>query len=434
MKRSARKPAKGQVLPIALAVLMILTIFVPLMVFFTQRDAIWAVKQAANTTAFHLAESGVEKAYLYISQSTTTWQALMDGTAQTGYQFDTSYSDIDGGTYSVSITSGPASQEVTVISVGRDRLKRETRALKVVYGNSVYGAVAIYAGAGAQIGGGVNVEWGGIMSPYTIDAANRNHPQFWSASQIATKDTNPDPPNCDSPNCVQWHAYYPNIPPAPSIDFTAYRTSAAANMGGGCPAGGTPAGSCYYSGSVANWKYTTTGPIFIEGDLTIKSPGMYHDGDMVVMGNVNLPNGVWGNGSSAMTMPPDAWKQYGNDWAFYVQNFDNAQATYPGLNGTYTTPAVCHGSVSNTAGCSSSKLAVKGMLYVGGNFNNGGGGGGNSDIYGALYVIGSATQTAASGVNFYYNAAASSNLITTNVSLMRISWQDSMYGWPPALP
>lgn len=74
------------------------------------------------------------------------------------------------------------------------------------------------------------------------------------------------------------------------------------------------------------------------------------------------------------------------------------------------------------------------MLYVGGNFNADGGGGGNSDIYGALYVIGSASQTASSGVTFYYNAAASTGLLTTNVSLSRISWQDTNYGWPSALP
>lgn len=421
---------RGQVLPIAIAVLMILTIFVPLMVFYTQRDAAWTVKQAASTNAFHLAEAGVEKAYLMISQSTITWQALMDGTAQSGYSFDTSYGDVSGGTYSVSVTSGPDSQEVTVYSVGRDRQKREVRALKVVYANAVYGAMAIYAGTGAQIGGGVNVEWGGVMSPYTIDAASRNHPQFWSASKIISKDTDPNPPNCDSPNCVQWHSYYPNIPPPPSLRFNDYRSSAAANTTGGCPAGGTPSGSCYYAGSVTNWKQTTNGTIFIEGDLTIKSPGMYHAGSLIVMGNVNLPNGVWGNGTATMTMPSNAWKQYGNDWSFYRSNFDAAApTTFPGLTGTYTTPSSC-----DPTACVSTKLAVNGMLYVGGNFNNGGGGGGTSDIYGAMYVLGSATQTAASGVNFYFNAAAASGLLTTNVSLVRVSWQDSTLGWPSSLP
>lgn len=343
MSQKTRTPRRGQVLPIALACLLILTIFVPLMVFFTQRDAIWSVKQAGNTRAFHLAESGAEKAFLYLVQSTTTWTNLMNGTAQTGYVFDTSYADVNGGTYTVSITSGPGTQQATVISVGRDNLRREVRSIKVIYGNSVYGAIAIYAGAGAQIGGGVNVEWGAIMSPYTINANSRDFPQFWTASQIITKDTDPSPPNCDAPNCVQWHSYYPSIPPAPSIDFTMYRASAAANTTGGCSANAsvaTPAGSCYYAGNVTNWNETTTGTIFVEGDFTVKSPGMYHNGALVVMGNVYLPNGVWGKGTATMTMPADAWKQYGNSWTHYHNTFDTGSpATFPGLTGTYTTPS-----------------------------------------------------------------------------------------------
>lgn len=418
----------------ALAILLVLTILVPLMVFYTQRDSIWTVKQAANTTAFHLAEAGVEKGYLFLAQSTITWSNVMKGQAQTGYNFDVGYADVSGGTYAISITSGPGSQQATVITVGRDARKRETRALKVVYSNASYGATAIYAGKGVQIGGQVDVEWGGVMSPGTIDAANRNHPQFWSAGQILTKDTSPNPPNCDSPNCVQWHAYYPNIPPAPQLDFSFYRSSAAANTGGGCPAGGTPAGSCYYAGSVSNWNYTTTGIVFVEGSLTVKSPGMGHTGSFIVMGNVNLPNGQWGYSGSpgtSLRLPPDAWKQYGNDWTFYRNTFDqSAPMSFPGLNSTsYTSPTLCVPSP-----CLSQKVAVNGFMYVGGNFNNGGGGGGNSDIYGVLYAIGSATQTASSQVTFYYNADAANNIITTNISLSRSSWQDATYGWPPALP
>ncbi|HAZ07666.1 MAG TPA: hypothetical protein DCZ01_03875 [Elusimicrobia bacterium] len=430
---SARRN-RGQVLPIALAILLVLTVLVPLMVFYTQRDSVWAVSQSRNNTAFHLAEAGAEKAYLYMSQSTVTWGSIQAGAAQTNYNFDKSYADINGGTYTISITSGPNLQQATVISVGRDLFKRERRALKVVYANSTYGAVAAYAGRGLQIGNAVNLEWGGAMSPYTVDAAGRNHPQFWSASAITSKDTDPNPPNCDGPACCQWHSYSANIPSPPSIDFDFYRTSAAANMAGGCPAGGTPANSCYYASGAAAanaWKETTTGAAFFEGNLTIDSPGMYHKGDMVVMGNVNLPNGAWGKGNVTMTMPTDAWKHYCNDWAFYRATFDSgAPASFPGLDSTYTSPSACNPA----AGCVSTKIAINGMLYVNGNFNNNGGGGGNSDVFGALYAVGSASSTANSSVTLYYNSAASSSLLTTNISLVRVSWQDSMAGWPASLP
>lgn len=427
--------ARGQILPIAVAILIVLTILVPAMVYYAQRDSIWSAKQASNTGAFHLAEAGIEKAYLFVSLSTSTWDILQLGTAQADYNFDKSYTDIAGGTYTVSVTSGPGAQQVTIISVGRDRLKREVRALKAVYSNSIFGNTAIYAGRGVQIGGQVTVEWGGVMSPYTIAANNLGHPQFWSASQILTKDTDPNPPNCDSPNCVQWHSFQANLPPPPTIDFDFYRSSAAINFTGNCPAGGTPAGSCYYASgaaAAADWKETTNGIVFFEGALTVKSPGMYHKGAMVVMGQMNLPNGAWGVGSATMTMPPDAWKQYGNDWAAYRAGYDTAApATFPGLDNTsYTSPSVC----APASGCVSSKIAVNGFLYVGQNFNNGGGGGGNSDIYGVLYSVGSATQTANSPVTFYYNGNAANQIKATNVNLTRVSWQDTLVGWPASLP
>ena len=72
-------------------------------------------------------------------------------------------------------------------------------------------------------------------------------------------------------------------------------------------------------------------------------------------------------------------------------------------------------------------------MYVGGNFNNGGGGGGNSDIYGVLYAVGTSTLSAASPIDFYYNGNATSNVVTTNVSLTRSSWRDEVRGWPAGL-
>lgn len=405
--------------------LVILAIMVPAIVLWVQRETVFASKQSMSTVAFHLAEAGAEKAYLYVSLSTVTWNAIQAGTAQTDYKFDKKFTDIEGGSYAISITSGPGTQQVTIITIGRDKYGKESRGIKVIYSNTIMGDTAIFAGQGVQISGGTNVHWGAVMSPSNIDATGRNFPQFWSASQITGKDTSANPPNCDSPGCCQWHSFQATLPTPPSLDFDFYRTSAAATAG--CPAGGTPAGSCYYASSVANWSNTTTGKtIFIEGDLSVKSPGMFHTGTLIVMGNVNLPNGVWGNGTVAMSMPSKAWKQYCNSWATYTgYGIDGtAPAAFPGLSSTYQ---------SGAATLTSKKVAVNGFLYVNGNFNNGGGGGGNSDIYGVLYAIGTSTISAASGVDFYYNGNATSNLVTTNVSLTRYSWQDYSVGWPAGL-
>jgi len=431
MKNSSLAGRAGQILPGAIAMLTILAIMVPAVVYWVQRENIFASKQSHNTQAFHLAEAGVEKAYLFVSLSTITWNSIQAGTAQADYSFDKVYSDVAGGTYTISITSGPLTQQVTIVTVGRDRFGKETRALRVVYGNAILGDTAIYSGRGVQIGNSVTVEWGGVMSPYTIMANSANHPQFWSASQITTKDTDPNPPNCDSPNCHQWHSYEKNLPSAPLIDFDFYRTSAAATTG--CPthAGANtavPANSCYYPGDVTDWDDTTAGKtIFVEGALTVKANGMFHTGTMIVMGNINLPNGAWGDGTVTMSIPTSAWKHYGNDWAFYKATYDplTPHADFPGLESTYAPAGLTY---------TSKKIAVNGFLYVGGNFNNGGGGGGNSDVYGVLYAVGTTTMTPNSnGVTFFYNGDATDNLVTTNVNLTRVSWRDEVRGWPAGL-
>lgn len=426
--RYLSRPPRGQVLPAVVGALMVLVIFVPLMVTYTQNEAKWTQKQASDTVAFHMAEAGIEKAYLYMTQSTSTWGTLMLGNAPVNYSFDRSFSDLDGGTYSISITSGPGDETATVISVGRDARGLHTRAIKAVYSNSLFGATAIYAGRGVQLGGQVDVEWGAVMSPYTVDADSRLHPQFWSASQITTYDTTPNPPNCDSPDCCQWHSYQANLPPAPTIDFDFYRSSAMGNTTGGCPGATT---GCYYNGSVSNWNHNTSGTIFIEGTLGIKAPGLYHRGNIIVMGNIELPNGNWGSGNLVMSMPPDAWKQYCRNWNYYRTTFDTgAPAQFPGINtNTYSSPSACN----PISGCTSSKVSVNGLMYVGGNFNSNGGGGGNSDIYGVLYAVGSASSTANSPVTVFFNSGAADAVKSTTVNLTRASWQDVNNGWPSGL-
>ena len=124
--------SRGQVLAIVIILLLVVTTLVPVMVMYAQREAVWTAKQSANTSAFHLAEAGIEKGYLAISLSTKTWVDLQNGTALTNYQFNTAFSDLGGGTYAISITSGPLTQQATIISVGRDQLRRETRAVRVI--------------------------------------------------------------------------------------------------------------------------------------------------------------------------------------------------------------------------------------------------------------------------------------------------------------
>lgn len=413
-----RPPSSGQVLPGVIAILLIVSILVPAMVLYTQREAIWTNKQARNTSAFHMAEAGIEKGYLAISLSTKTWRDLMNGTGIADYKFDRRYTDIPGGYYAISITSGPNKENATVISIGRDSMGKESRALQAIYSNATLGGIAIFSGSGVAIDGGTDVHWGAVVSPQTVNADSRLYPQYWSAASVLTYDTNPDPPNCDQPACVQWHSFSAGIPPTPTIDVNAYRTSATAT-------------NSYYNGDQSWSDYTSSGGFttFVEGNLTLGSPGVDITGSLVVTGNLTTTSGSWGKGSRTMKVPRDAWKQYGQTgaWATY-KPFDNAEpADFPGLDSDYLAA-----DTLTYAPTPNGKFAVSGLMYVQGNFTIAGGGG-TSYLHGAAFILGTSTMTSASGVTLFYDKEASQAIQTTKIILARESWQDVLRPWPAGL-
>lgn len=404
---------RGQILPGVIAILLIISLLVPAMVLMTQREAIWTNKQARNTSAFHLAEAGIEKGYLAISLSTLTWRNLQNGVAIDDYKFDRKYTDVPGGEYTISITSGPDVEKATIISVGRDGMAKEVRAIKAVYTNSTLGGIAIFSGSGVAIDGGTDVHWGAVVSPNPVNADSRLYPQYWSASSVYTYDTDPNPPNCDSPDCCQWHSFSPAIPPTPVLDLNAYRSSADAS------------GTLYTTNqSWSNFTYNGGGTVYVEGNLTIGSPGIDILGSLVVTGNLTTTSGNWGKGTRVPTLPRDAWKQYCRSWATYTPFDTTEPAAFPGISSSYMSPAGHTYSPTPNG-----KFAVSGLMYVGGNFTISGGGG-TSYIHGVAFVLGSSTMATASGVTLFYDKSASQNLQTTKIVLSRDSWQDVLQPWP----
>ncbi len=428
MRRAFGNGERGQVLAIVVVILLVVSILVPVMVQYTMREATWTAKQAANTTAFHMAEAGIEKGYMAISLSTLTWKSLQDGVLIDNYQFDKKFTDLSGaGSYAISITSGPDTEQVTIISVGIDKFSRETRAIKAVYANATLGNTAIMGGTGVTWdGNNMYVEWGSIISPNEIiPRAGALHPQMWSADDIDTLDTNGSAaPNCDSPNCWFWHSYYSGIPPMPTIDFNFYKSSAQA-------AGSGPCGAYYTNGNrTGNCTDTSGNPYYIEGSWT-NFGGSDVRGAVIVQGNFSTSNGSLSGTSRAVTVPRQAWKQYCNDWSFYLTEFNsdawltaNHPTACPGLFSTYLSPATMTATIDPV---------FQGMLYVGGDFTGPTGGGNTTLIYGIIFVRGHVYLNSNSHVTVYYDSAASSSLQTTQVILSRQSWQDVLYQWPSGL-
>lgn len=413
---------KGQILVIAVLILCVLAIIVPVLVMYSQRESKWSVAQSRSNTAFHLAEAATERGYLIVAQSTTTYQSIQNGAVLTGYNYDTAYTDVPGGRYAIRITSGTNPGEVVITGVGKDSSGSSVRTLEIIWANSPFGNVALWANGGVTVtGNNFTVEWGAIMTPKTITVNGRKSPQLWSAGSIDLDTNAASPPNCDSPDCCFWHSYNSSIPPTPTIDFSYYKSSAVAS--------GT-----YYSGN-QSWtsKTDTTGKVwYIDGNLSMATNN-YIKGDLIVIGDLNPSGGNWGNGGVTATMGTKAWKQYCNNWTYYKTKTGasgngywadtGAAASFPGLTSNYT---------AGTITASLPKVVVYGFMYVGGNLNWAGGGG-NADFLGVAYINGNATLDATSHATIWYNGDVAANIKTSNVVLSRISWKEYRSAWPTGL-
>jgi hypothetical protein len=393
---------RGQILIGAIIVLVVLSILIPAIIMHVQHETDWAMKEQRSTRAFQLAETAVERGFQQLILSTGNWTTIQGGGTVTNYNFDHTYTDMYGGSYEIKIEK-TGTQAATITGVARDTLSKEIRAVQAVYGNSASNA-AIFAEGGITLTSNPGVEWGPVNSPSSIDTT-QVHPRFYSAGNIANKDTNgAAPPNSDN---VQWWSYYPNLPPAPEVDLQTYLSSATTQ--GHLFPNATYPGPDYRMSDICGAG--CVGSYYFTGDTTLKTPSGYvGNGAIVVIGNLTL-QGSAGNGNYSATLPANAWKEYGNDWAFYRTNYDGgAPATFPGINGTYT-----HGTITSTI----DNVLVHGFLYVNDAISISGGG--NMSVHGSMY-IGDSTSLDGSHVKVYYDD--STTILTKNVSLVRASWNE----------
>ncbi|MBI3549112.1 MAG: hypothetical protein HY078_08750 [Elusimicrobia bacterium] len=416
------KNERGQILVVVILVLVIASVLIPVMVMSTQREAKFTSKQSQSTSAFHQAESGIEKGYLVISVSTLTWVNLQKGTMIDGFKCDVQYTDIPGGRYCVSISSGPNTQEATVISIGQDKLKKETRAIRAVYSNAMLGDIGVQAQNGVTMSGSnVDVEWGSVVSPKAITIGNKLHPNFFSASSM-DKDASATPPNCDTPNCWWWHSFYSGIPPTPPIDFDYYKSSAIAS-------GTAPCGMKYYvPASSTPWSTdcddTSGKPFYVEGDWTSFRSKM--NGTVIILGNMSWDNGnAHALSAYNATIPPQAWKQYCSDWTAYTA-YD---ATFP-----YTDCSTTPKGYNRLGQTYNISPTIKGLLYIGGNLTIPNGGGNSDLVHGIVIVQGTADINTNSHAHIYYDPSTGDNLQTTSILLSRTYWADFLIQWPSSLP
>ncbi|MBI5744318.1 MAG: hypothetical protein HY952_07200 [Elusimicrobia bacterium] len=430
------KNKKGFILPAVIMAFVLLLLIVPAMVRWVQDDTKISTKDQKSSSAFNLAEAAVDRAYWKVKSSTTTFESIRAGTTLAGYRFDTTYYDVPGGSYRISISSGPSADMITVVGEGRDSNKTETRSVKVVYANTSIPGAIISGGMLSATGNSV-VHWGPIMAMNDITvsgaALSTHFPRKLSKNVVRPLDTTNDlnPPNTDN---LEWWSNY-DVPELPQFDFTTMRSSAAATGTLNCQTSGGSvkccfASSCTYSGAAC----TNCGVQNLNNDSRInKNYTWYWDnntswsgqnglrGTIIVRGNLGITGSDQYCPNCVMAVPSTAWQEY--------QKIDtSASNQYPGDTGlksnaaTYTLGS-CGSSCEG--GATGSDLGVYGFLYVGGDFDRAG----DSDIYGALWVVGNVAG--AGNATVFYDGSL--KLPTLNVVLVKQSWQEtspSSISWP----
>lgn len=454
----------GQVLMGVLAILIFLMIAIPQLVGWIQNESRWTVKEQKTTMAFNLAESGIERGVWKLKSTTATWVTAYAGTPITGYQFDTTYRDVAGGTYRIRFTTGPAANQVTVLAEGRDNASQEVRALQAVYQNQALPG-AMMTGGLMTYHGAFEVHWGPVLAHNNIvisgNAATEYFPRKLSSQVVIgtagqPRDTNGiNPPNTDN---VEWWSDY-DLPDMPVLDFATLRSSAAANgtlnyyttsgaSGSGKCVGWAGHGRCqtgsnswathankphffdcnHHPLSKQNLIWYWDGDLILTGDMSSGDHRLGLYGTLIVRGNLTIDSGD----GYAFTgrVPANAWREYKR---IKTSNWDtNASNEYPADNGYQANRLTFnHGSETWTGGppAANTDVGLRGLVYVGGDLTI------NSvaDVSGVVWVVGNVTSNATGerALIFYDDSI---QVPTLNVVLIRQSWKEvapSSVSWMP---
>ncbi len=423
---------------------MVSLILIPVLVMYIQNEARWTLKETRSNVAYHLAEAGADRAIWYVLQSSANWTAASSGIAISGYNGDSQYSDLSGGLYTIRITSGPLSDQITVVSKGRDNSTKELRTIKGVYSGA---ALASGLGVSGSIDYQPNfsVHWGEVISYNDINLPNASAPYYparRSKGSVDPWDTSVNPPNSDSSK--NYIAFDTTLTTPPEIDFDYYRQKAKNTLApdpgavGGGSNGGQSAGyrgTGYFDGASEvkfksyNFECSTC-VFFVESDDakledTAASRGFMHIEALIIQsGNLHIHSN--GKNPYTVSVPTDAWKQYTGGTSINPNGPADTAALdeYPG-DGGYHLVKVSHTLPNATFdGAGNTGVAFHGFIYTN-SFNCSGG---NNILVGRLGV--GSGGTSINTMNIYYDPAAASGVHYSKSPINRISWDEIVSTWP----
>lgn len=426
----------GQVLVGVLLLLAVALILVPALVLHVQNEAKWSVKQVRSDRAFHLAEAGQDKTLWHLSLSTANWSKASEGIPLAGYDFDVAYADLDGGTYKISVASGPDAGQVTVISRGRDESTKEVRSIRAVYSGATLISGFVAEGS-IDYQNTFTVYWGQVTSytGITQGGSPPYHPIKVSKGEVTPWDSDPGGANGETGKNYQ---SYVKLGDPPQVDFDYYREKAKntsapdpATIGGGKNGGQTAPwrGTGYFDGTKeVKWKnYTfncSTCVFFLETSKA-KIDGIGYlrvEALIVYSANIHIHND--GADPYIVYVPTDAWKQYTAGTVLNPTEGDSsATQEFPGDGGlnsvdaTYSIPTAAFDGAGNTG------MSFHGFLYSH-SFNCNGGE--NSNV--GQFLIGPG-GTDISTMIIYFDPAVAQNVHYTRPQIQRVSWDEIVQAW-----
>ena len=452
-----RRPSKrGQTLVIALGVMLVLLIMVPVMVTVIMNENRWAVASKKGTTAFYLAEAGIDRGYWKMKESGAYWTEL-NTSHIAGYDFDQAYTDVPStgtaslgtyavmcSTYSLFGTALTADQRVITAS-GRDKDGKQIRTIQLIIEKSP-GVSAAMRASGLAFSGGAVIHWGPVQADTTLilsGGACVRYPRKYTKLGIdksgmagtCIEDLNPAQPNYDTDNPNPHTEFWtynepPGVPTAPAINLPYYKNLAMYSTA--AVAAGYPGGGAYYAANqtLNNPKDSLRMVRYGEGNIRLQGQ-VCTWGVIISMTDVNFAGNQCTVGQAPLGRYPHIVFTPSGAWQEYTKVDTAAAGDYPGdtggpgsagLNATYT-----FGAAADTNIQAQATISHEGFVYSGGPFSAGGG----SLIVGAVLAPND-PGGGAGGVSIYYQ----DNLdikITGSADFYRSTWRQTLPYWPAGL-
>ncbi len=424
------KGEEGFILVGVIALSIALIILVTAMTVWVRNEAHISAKQGQSTTAFHLAEAAVDRGRWKLQETDAYWTIPSTGGVITGYNFDTVYTDVPGGQYTIYISSDPENSKRRVVKgIGRDTNGRQTRFVRVIFERASLDS-AIMSGGSVDVGGNSVVNWGPVKSQSNIVYGNNppRYPRLYARGYITD-----DPPYCGSSACaaktdnVQYWAYY-DVPARPTIQTEVMLASAIAN--------GTrfttdqnwnnayPGGSCTGCPAGVEAKLDDNLIWYFDEDLSLGTS--FITGTLIIMGTLTMTGS--GNGEAVVTPPSDAKYEYkyfdtsaANEW------YGDAGGGPPSSVSNSFSFVTSGATPALSAGIKEG-ISIRGFIYAKLEY----GCSGSPLILGMIVV--DRDEVANSGsTRVFYSTEATANVTVGVATLSQVEWKELPGTWPNGL-